>query len=609
MNLFFKIKLIFRRFSSKAIIEDGIRCLREEGLWILTGRAFSYIRQAFSMKSALEFQYPKWAKQQQLADKDIERIRAESENFLYRPLVSVLMPVYNVEVRWLDAAIRSVVNQLYDNWELCVVDDCSTCPEVKPLLDEWKNKDSRIKTNYLPQNLGISGASNEALSMAEGEFAALLDHDDVIAPEALYENVKLLNDHPDADMIYSDEDKLSPKGQRTDPYFKPEWSPDLILSHMYTCHLGVYRKSLVDEIGGFRKGFEGAQDWDLVLRLTEKTKNIYHIPKVLYHWRMANTSTAYSSKTKGYAYLSAEKALRGALQRRGIEGEVEQGGWPGAFRVRRKIIGEPLVSIIIPIKDRVGLLKKCVNGIFEKAGYSNYEIIIIDNESRRPKTLEYLQQLQSNDKVKVIEYHRPFNFSAINNFGVEHVSGEHLLFMNNDVVACSEGWLAAMLEHSQRSETGAVGCKLLFPNGTIQHAGVVIGINGTAGHSHKGFSRYSHGYCGSLDLIRNYSAVTAACMMVKKKLFLELGGFDEEHFGVAFNDVDLCLRMRRRGLLIIYTPYAVLYHHESATRGYSLDGSEVKHLQEKWGDVQRHDPYYNPNLTYATQDFSLNLDR
>ncbi len=608
MNLLYKTGIICRRMFSVKLFIDGTRSLFKEGPRIFLDKAFQHVQQVLYFELVGDKAiYSVWIKQNRLSKEDIERIKIEAAAFSYRPLISILMPVYNIEPKWLNIAVHTVLNQFYSKWELCIVDDASTHSEIMPLLKQWEKSDPRIKVKFLSQNLGISGASNEALAMAEGEFVALLDHDDELAPEALYENVKLLNEHPEADMIYSDEDKLSPNGQRCDSYFKPDWSPDLMMSCMYTCHFGVYRKNLIKEIGGFRRGFEGAQDWDLVLRLIEKTGKIYHIPKILYHWRKLNSSMSMSTEAKPYAFPASERALREALERRGIEATVEQGFALGTFRVRRKIIGSPLVSIIIPIRDRVDLLEKCVRAIFGKAEYHNYEILIINNDSREQETHKYLEQLKEKPKVRIIDYHKPFNFAAINNFGADAARGEQLLFMNNDIEAISDGWLAAMLEHSQRPEVGAVGCKLLFPNDTIQHAGVIFGINGTAIHHHQGFARNSHGYWGLLNLIRNYSAVTAACMMVRKELFLQFGGFDEDNFAIAYNDVDLCLRLRERGLLIVYTPYAVMYHHESATRGYDLDRDEVKALQERWGHVQQRDPYYNPNLTRKTEDFSLNI--
>ena len=519
------------------------------------------------------------------------------------------MPVYNTEKEWLERAVASVFNQLYDNWELCIVDDASTKKYIKYLLLKYQ-QDPRVKVKFLGKNRGIAEASNEALSMASGEYAGFLDHDDELSPDALYENVKLLNLHPEADLIYSDEDKLNPEGKRIEPFFKPDWSPDLLLSYNYICHFVLYRKKIIDALGGLHSGFEGSQDYDLLLRFTEKTDKIFHIPKVLYHWRQVKGSTARLHQEKIAHINNSIKALKEALQRRGIEGEVEKGinfEQFESYRVKRKIKDSPLVSIIIPMKDMVSFLQRNLRSIEAKTEYKNYEILIVNNNSREQETYDYFESLKGKENIRIIDYNQEFNFSKINNFAVSQAKGEHILFLNNDIEIISKGWLKAMLEHSVRKDVGAVGAKLIFPNDTIQHAGTVLGLGGVAGHSHKHFPAQSNGYFGALNTIRNYSAVTAACLMTKKKIFEEVGGFDEVHLSVAFNDVDLCLKIRDKGYLIVYTPFAVLRHYESSSRGYDLNPDEILYMKNKWGKILFHDPYYNPNLTFDSEDFSLNL--
>ncbi|MDP3104904.1 MAG: glycosyltransferase family 2 protein [Candidatus Methanoperedens sp.] len=561
--------------------------------------------------------YDVYLEKNKINDSDIHRMSAQIKSFKYTPKISIITPVYNVDKVWLEKAIDSVMNQIYENWELCLVDDASTKRHIKEILEKYQKKDNRIKVKFLRKNKGISGASNEALSIATGEFVGLLDHDDELTVDALFEVIKLLQEYPDADMIYSDEDKIDMKDNRCDPYFKPDWSPDLFLSNMYTCHFGVYKRKIVEEIGGFRKGFEGSQDYDLVLRLTERIDKIYHIPKILYHWRKIPNSTALRYDVKGYADINARKALEDALKRREIKGEVLSGLFPGSFRIKREIINNPKVSIIIPTKDHVEILKKCIESVEKKANYKNYEIIIVDNNSQDIHTINYLETIRKKPNIKVLRYEKPFNFSAINNFAARNSNSAYLLFLNNDTEVISDELLSAMLEHAQRKEVGAVGCKLLYPDDTIQHAGIIIGIIGNppvGGHSHRHFSAFTPGYFGRVQCIHNLSAVTAACVMIRKEVFEEVGGFDE-NLEVAFNDVDLCLKIREKGYLIVYTPYAQLYHYESLSRGYEDNpekqerfSKEVNYIREKWKKViDRGDSYYNPNLTLDYEDFRIKI--
>uniref|UniRef100_A0A7V4E5J4 Glycosyltransferase n=1 Tax=candidate division WOR-3 bacterium TaxID=2052148 RepID=A0A7V4E5J4_UNCW3 len=560
--------------------------------------------------------YELWILKNEPKKEDLKRMAEECKKFKYSPKISIIMPTWNTEEKWLRKAIESVLNQVYDNWELCIADGGSTKPHVRRVLEEYARKDRRIKVKFLPENLGIAGNSNEALKLATGEFVAFLDHDDELAPFALYEVVKLLNEKPDLDFIYSDEDKIDEKGRRRDPFFKPDYSPDMFLSCNYICHLSVIRKSLVDKVGGFRLGYDGSQDYDLFLRVLEHTDKIAHIPKILYHWRMIRTSAASSTSAKPYAYEAAKKALADAMRRRGIEIEgVYDGLWLGSYRIKYKIKGNPKVSIIIPTKDKVEVLKRCIDSILNKTTYQNYEIVIVDNNSQEEKTFEYYETIKDNPKIRILEYKKPFNFSAINNYAVSKVDSEFILFLNNDTEVITPEWLSAMLEHAQRREVGAVGAKLIFPNNTIQHCGIVLGLgpHRVAGNIYYKFPEH-HGYFGTINIIRNFSAVTAACMLTKKSLFEEVGGFDEVNLPIAFNDVDYCLKLREKGYLIVYTPYAVLYHHESLSRGHEDTPEkqerflrEVKYMRMKWGQILDNDPYYNPNLTREREDFSIRV--
>jgi GT2 family glycosyltransferase len=552
-------------------------------------------------------EYEIWMDHNYLLTSDIHNIREQIRKFKYKPKISIIMPVYNVEKNWLKKAVNSVFDQIYTNWELCIVDDASTKKHIKRVLSKYRDN-KKVKIKFLKRNLGISAASNEALALTEGEFVGFLDDDDELSIDALFEVIKVLNKNPNQDLIYSDEDKINLNKKRVQPFFKPDYSPDLLLSYNYICHFLVCRKKIVSDIKGFREGVEGSQDYDLLLRLTEKTDKIFHIPKILYHWRQIKGSTSVNHKAKGEHINNSIKALHQALKRRGIEGTVEKGinfDQFESYRVKRKIKQNPLVSIIIPIKDKISFLKRCLKSIEEKTDYKNYEIIIVDNRSVKKETHDFLSVLSKKDYIRVVKYDYEYNFSKINNSAVGLAKGSHLLFLNNDIKVISKEWLSSMLEHSMRDEVGAVGAKLLYPDNTIQHAGTIIGLGGVAAHSHKNFPVTSNGYFGSLNTIRNYSAVTADCMMIRKRVFEEVGGFDEKNLPIGFNDVDLCLEIRKRGYLIVYTPYATLYHYESQTRSNNLNPDEVMFMKKKWGDTLLSDSYYNPNLSLESEDFKI----
>ncbi|MGI8469865.1 MAG: glycosyltransferase family 2 protein [Pyrinomonadaceae bacterium] len=565
----------------------------------------SQIKSALIKNAAIEKAlYGEWILKNEPDQLALNIQKQTERKFKYRPLISIITPVYNTDEIILEKMIRSVLAQTYSNWELCIAGGGSEKLYIRSLLSKYAQQDSRIKVKFLDNNLGISGNSNQAVEMAQGEFIGLLDHDDTLTPNALYENILLLEAHPDADIIYSDEDKIDLKDIRCHPLFKPDWSPDLLRSIMYTCHFGVYRTSLVKSVGNFRNGFDGSQDHDLVLRLMEKTSRIYHIPKILYHWRMTRGSTALNMQAKDYAEAARVRAVQEHCERSGLKGIAEAGLFNGAVRFKYLPENKPLVSIIIPTRDKPAILKQCLDSILKLSTYRNYEILVVDNNSSEQKTLDYFHLLKTRANVRVIKYSGEFNFSAINNFAAAQADGELLLFLNNDTEVISPDWLESMIEHAARADVGAVGARLLYPDKTIQHAGVIIGMGGVAGHAHLRLPHGNAGYFGRAKLIQNFSAVTGACLMTKAETFKSLNGFNERDLAIAFNDVDYCLRLRRENLLVVYTPYAELYHYESLSRGSDLDPNnierfkrEIKYMEDNWSEIIQRDPYYNPNLS------------
>lgn len=549
---------------------------------------------------------------------DVEAIQKEIQNFKYQPKISILMPVYNVEQNWLEKCIQSVQNQFYPNWELCMADDCSTDESVRPTLEKYAQSDERIKVVFRSENGHISRATNSALEIATGEFVALLDNDDELAPIAFYEVVKALNENPELDLIYSDEDKIDMQGNRFDPAFKPDWSPDLLLGTNYISHLGVYRRSIMNEIGGFRPGFEGSQDYDLVLRFTEKTtaQRIHHIPKVLYYWRILPTSTAADQSTKGYAFEAGLKAVQEALVRRGIKGTAHHAAGNGLYDVEYEVLSTDLVSIIIPTRDGYDDMLRCLNSIVAKTSYPNYEIIVADNGStdERMEKLYAKFKGQLGERFRVESIDIPFNYSRINNLAAQKAKGKYLLFLNNDTEVITPGWITKMVSFAQFERIGMVGAKLYYPNQTIQHAGVIVGLGGAAGHCHHTYPKGDFGYFGKLEINVNYLAVTAACCMIRKADFEQLGGF-EEKLTVAFNDVDLCLREYEAGHDNVWLHGVELYHYESQTRGYENTpekkarfDQETKFMEDRWGKYIVNDPFYNPNLSRVGGHFGIRLE-
>jgi GT2 family glycosyltransferase len=549
--------------------------------------------------------YDVWLDQHAPRPDDVGTQRMLAGSLSYKPVFSIVMPVYETPRALLVEALDSVLAQSYPYWELCIADDNSPSHYVRDVLEDYARRDARVKVVFREQNGHISEASNSAIALANGDYIGLLDHDDLLSPEALFQVALVLNERPETDMLYSDEDKIDVDGNRSQPYFKPDWSPESFMSKMYTSHFGVYRRSIVEAIGGFRGAFNGSQDYDLVLRFTERTGNIVHIPKILYSWRIHSGSAAGSTDAKPYAYIAAQKALREAMERRGEPGHVEHvPNCSGLYVPRYDLRRRGKVSIVIPSRDRAEDLERCLRSLFLKSTYPEFEVILVDNGTTDPEALTTIARWQRWDaeRFHVVRRDEPFNFSALINAGAAASSGEYLLLLNNDTEVITPDWIERMAEYAQREAIGAVGVKLLFPDDTVQHAGIVVGLGGAAGHPNYKLSRYDAHYFGAIVTTNNYSAVTAACMMVRRDVFERAGGFDEA-FAVAYNDVDFCLRLRQAGLRNVYLPHVELYHYESASRGSDLDRAraernlvEQEQLIERWRIRETPDPYFNPNF-------------
>lgn len=528
-------------------------------------------------------------------------------------LFSIVVPLYNTPELFLREMIQSVIDQTYGKWELCMADGSDEAHrDVEKICRQYMRKDQRIKYRKIEKNLGISGNTNACLDMATGEYIGLFDHDDLLHPAALHEVMRAICEK-DADFIYTDENTFhKTPADAFCPHFKPDFAPDTLRGNNYICHFTAFKKELLDKTGAFRPEYDGSQDYDMVLRLTEVASQIVHIPKILYYWRAHKNSVADSVEAKPYVIQAAHRAICKHMERVGLEGEVLDTVVPSIYRIHYKIQGNPLISIIIPNKDHVETLKTCITSVLEKSSYSNFEIIIVENNSVNNRTFDYYEELKRDNTAKIVYWDAKFNYSAINNFGVEYASGEYFLLLNNDTEVISPDWIQEMLMFAQRNDVGAVGAKLYYPDDTIQHAGLGIGLLTLAGHLHRGFERQHPGYMGRLVYAQDLSGVTAACVMVSRHVWEKIGGMDES-FEVAFNDVDMCMRIRKAGYLIVWTPYAELYHYESKSRGCEdtpekkqrFEG-EVRRFQERWKkELAAGDPYYNPNLTLDTGDFSI----
>lgn len=544
------------------------------------------------------------------------RIQRE-QHFSYRPKISIVIPLYRTPEKYLTELIASIKKQTYSNWELCLSDGSGANSPLLNILQKLEREDDRIKVIYNKQPLHISDNTNAALEIASGDYIAFADHDDLLAPNALYECVYVLNEDSSIDIIYTDEDKVDMQGKlHFLPHFKSDFNIDKLRSGNYICHFFVVKKTIYQKVGPLRHAYDGAQDFDFTLRCVEVTSKIKHIPKILYHWRAHRDSTAENPESKNYAYEAGVRAVQAHYERQGIKATVEQSQHKGIYRTRYILQDEPLVSIVIANKDHVEDLQKCISSIEKKSDYRNYEFIIVENNSVEEQTFEYYKELEQKCiRANVVYWNeKGFNYAAINNFGVKHAKGEYVLFLNNDTELVNEASLKEMLGYCMRNDVGAVGARLYYADGSIQHAGIIIGLGGIAGHAFAGSLYENPGYCGRIHMAQDYSAVTAACMMVKKSVFESVKGFDE-NYAVALNDVDLCLKMRKEGYLIVYTPYSEFNHYESKSRGYEDTKDKVCRFESEralfksaWDSYfVSGDPYYNPNLSLDKTDFSLNM--
>ena len=540
------------------------------------------------------------------------RKKEESTVFEKKIKFSIVVPLYNTPIKFLRDMIKSVQNQTYFNWQLCLADGSD---DQHNYVGEYVNSiiDERICYKKLVENKGIADNTNECIAMANGDYIALFDHDDLLHPSALYEMAKTINDKG-ADFVYTDEVTFVGKPNNITIYnFKPDYSPDTLRSYNYICHFTAFSRELLDRVGNFDREYDGSQDYDLILRLTEKAKTIAHIPKALYFWRSHKASVASDVSAKPYVLDSAKRALAAHLERLGLSGRVEDAVVPTTYKIQYDIVGEPLVSIVIPNKDHTDDLEKCLASVYRKSTYRNFEVIVVENNSTEEKTFEYYNSVQDKyENLKIITWEKGFNYSAINNFAVKQAQGEYVLLLNNDIEVITPDWIEQMLMFAQREDVGAVGAKLYYSDDTIQHAGVIIGLGGVAGHSHKGFARDNPGFMARAAIAQNLSACTAACLMIRKDVYNEVGGLDEG-YAVAFNDIDFCMNIRKAGYLIVFTPFAEFYHYESKSRGdedtpekRERFNSEIFRFQERWGkELKAGDPYYNPNLSLDSEDFAL----
>ena len=534
-----------------------------------------------------------------------------------RPKISIIMPVYNPPTDFLKRAIESVKAQLYSNWELCIADDASPNPQIRRLINSFTASDGRVKSVFRSENGHISANSNSALQLATGDYVLCLDHDDELTVNCLFEIVKHLNEFPKDEIIYSDEDKVDVNGHHTEPYFKPDWAPDNLLAKNYITHIAVFKKSLMDALGGYRLGFEGSQDYDLVLRATEMTSHIGHIPKILYHWRLHAASASQTEEIKPYAFIAAKRALEEAMQRRKLPAEVHYLSGLKGYGINYKITAPGKVSIIIPTKDQARLMQVTIDSIVKLTDYTDYEIIVLNNNSVTPEFFDLMVHYEKElgGRFKCLEAKFPFNFAKLMNIGVAASKGDYILLLNNDVEIIHADWLTKMVSYAQQERIGAVGVKLLYPDDNIQHAGTVVGLGGVAGHVMVNYYKNDPGYFNYLQSTTNYSAVTAACLMIRRKVYEEVGGMDEL-LEVEFNDVDFCLQILEHGYYNIYVPEVVLYHYESATRGhphqtkasYERHIREIDYFKKKWDRYIKRDPFYNPNLSLDFQDFRTNMN-
>lgn len=602
-----KGKIEWKRMMTKLspyTIQKGWRYMKHygiKGFWIRLHERFE----------PEEVPYGPWYEAYIPTEEELEAQR--KKKWSYAPKISIAVPAYKTPELFLRQLIQSLQDQTYDNWELCIANASPQDASMEYVLKSCSAMDSRIVWKKLKENRGISENTNEAFAMATGDYVGLLDHDDLLAPNALYEIASALEKEPETEALYTDEDKV--RGEQLEhfqPHLKPDFNEDLLRSNNYICHFFVVKRTLLQKVGGMRKEFDGAQDYDFIFRCTEAAGKICHIPEILYHWRTHEASTADNPQSKLYAFEAGKRAIEENLKRRGLQGEVSHTKDYGFYRVKYAVQGEPLVSIIIPNKDAKTDLEKCIRSVKEKSSYKNYEILIVENNSETEEIFAYYKELSKDPAIRLLKWKKEFNYSAINNFAAKKARGEYLLFLNNDTEVITEDWIQELLGICQRPGTGAVGARLYYGDHTIQHAGTVIGIGGIAGHMFVNLPGERTGYMHKAALIQDLSAVTAACMLVKREAFEEVGGF-EEQLSVAFNDVDLCLRLREKGCLVVYNPYAELYHYESKSRGAEDSKEKVRRFQSeiefmrcRWEKLLKAgDPYYNKNLSLTKWNYSL----
>lgn len=607
------VRVVQKRGGPRAIAAKLWGLYKKRGLSVFK-QGFTEMRAIIANPARLDrTNYSEWVRLYDTLSDETRVVLVARMPELAQPLISVLMPVYNPDPAWLQAAIESVRSQIYVNWELCIADDASTDESVKAMLRRYQDMDTRIKIVFREANGHISAASNSALELAQGEWVCLFDHDDLLTEHALFWIVHAITSHPDSCLIYSDEDKIDEKGLRSEPHFKPDWNHTLFLSYNLISHLGAYRRAMVKGVGGFRLGFEGAQDYDLALRCIEtlSPRQIVHVPRVLYHWRVHKNSTALAGDSKPYALIAGQRALNEHFARTGVAAAAALQP-RGYYRTKFALpAAPPLVSLIIPTRNGESLVRQCIRSIRDKTTYRNYEIILVDNGSDDPSALRYFNELAETDDVRVIRDGRPFNYSSLNNNAVAQASGELVALINNDIEVISPDWLGEMVAIALQPGVGAVGARLLYPNGELQHGGVILGLGGVAGHSHKHIPRDHVGYFFRAILTQELSAVTAACLVIRKSIYETVGGLEEKALAVAFNDVDFCIRVREAGYRNVYAPYAELYHHESVSRGtedspekVARFRSEIGYMTSRWAKVLAADPAYSPNLTQDFEDFS-----
>ena len=592
---------IFKRLTPYNI-KKGIRYLKHYGVRGFYARLLERFEER-------EVEYQEWYEKNKPSEEELARQR--KKKWKEPVTISVLVPAYRTPEVFLRQMIESVLNQTYPHLELCIADGSGENISVEKVVKEYQAKDQRVRYQRLEKNEGIAGNTNAAIRMATGDYLALFDHDDLLSPNALFEVASTI-EKDKADVVYTDEDKvMSDLKEHFQPHFKPDFNPDLLCSNNYICHLFVVKRSLALKLGGQDPAYDGAQDYDFIFRCTEEAEKIVHIAKILYHWRVHQASTADNPTSKMYAFDAGKRAIEAHLQRIGAKAEVSHTKDLGFYRVKYQVQGNPKVSIVIPNKDEKETLKKCLESIWQKTTYSNYEIILVENNSTTREIRDYYQELDGKNGVRVVYWDKEFNYSAINNFGISYAKGEYILCLNNDITVISPEWMEELLANCQRPEVGIVGARLYYPDNTIQHAGIVLGMGGCAGSLFVGLARSRGGYLHKAALQQDLSAVTAACFMVKKEAFEKVGGF-EEKLAVAFNDVDFCLKVRHAGYLVVYDPYAELYHHESKTRGYENTEAKKRRFQEEIEYMRCHwmpdilrDPYYNENLSLKASDYSL----